>query len=223
MTQLQQKLQTQRATQSHVWGHLQKERWDAIRHYAGDSVMDVGCANGVYVQALREHGYAAWGLDLLRFAEWNALAQYLFMADAIHLPLAANAFDTIISFETLEHVPDYHAALHEYHRVCRKNIIVSVPNCETPQALSKAGFTYHHWIDRTHVNFFTLETFTQEIQDAGFIVRHAVRINNILPAMPLLYAVGLPLSWSYRGARLIQRLAPRQYPMTLLVVAEKDA
>lgn len=221
MTQLQQTLQNQRDHQSHVWGHLQKERWDAIRQYAGDSVMDVGCANGVYVQALREYGYAAWGLDLLRFAEWDTLAQYLFMADAIHLPLADNGFETIISFETLEHVPDYRAALREYHRVCRKNIIVSVPNCETPPALSNAGFTYHHWIDRTHVNFFTLETFTQAIEDAGFIVRYAARVNTVFAAMPFLYALGLPLRWSYRAARVIQRITPRQYPMTLLVAAEK--
>jgi ubiquinone/menaquinone biosynthesis C-methylase UbiE len=221
MTQLQQQLKHQRDQQSHIWGHLQKERLDAIRQYAGDSVMDVGCANGVYVQAMREYGYAVWGLDLLRFADWNTLEGHILMADAIHLPLVDNGVDTIISFETLEHVPNYSQALHEYHRVCRKNIIVSVPNCQTPEALSKSGFTYHHWIDRTHVNFFSLETFIQAVEEAGFAVRYAAKVNEVFAGMPLLYALGMPLLWSYRIARVINRVTPRKFPMTLLVAAEK--
>lgn len=221
MTHLQQQLQHQRDTQQHIWGHLQHERWQAVMQYAGQSILDVGCANGVYVKRLLDEQREVFGVDLLYFPHWAALPNRIVMADAIRLPCAADSFDTVISFETLEHVPDYRAALAEYHRVTRGNIIVSVPNCETPPALRDAGLTYHHWIDRTHVHFFTLDSLNSSLEQAGFRIRHSARINHILPAVPFLCALGLPVRPARGIARILRRISLKQYPMTLLAVAEK--
>lgn len=221
MTQLQKQLEQQRSTQRHVWGHIQPERWQAVMKYAGDTILDVGCANGVYVKRLLEENREVTGIDLLHFPQWAGLPGRFVLADATRLPHASDRFDTIISFETLEHVPDYQAALAEYRRVCRKNIIVSVPNCDTPDALRDGGLTYHHWIDRTHVNFFTLETLNQALEYAGFRVRHSAYINYILPAVPLLCAFGIPVRPARGIARILRRISFKQYPMTLLAVGEK--
>ncbi|NDJ86445.1 MAG: class I SAM-dependent methyltransferase [Chloroflexi bacterium] len=221
MTQLQKDLQQQLSSQRHIWGHIQPDRWQAVLAYAEGTILDVGCANGVYVKRLLDEQRDAYGIDLLRYPEWVALPHRLAIADATALPHPDNSFDTIISFETLEHIPNVETALREYRRVCRKNIIVSVPNCETPDELRDGGLTYHHWTDRTHVNLFTHDTLTQALMQAGFRIRHSAYINRILPAVPLLCAFGIPLRPARGIARLLRRISPKQFPMTLLAVGEK--
>jgi len=215
-------LAAQRAGQAHIWGHILPDRWQAVDAHAGDSVLDVGCANGVYVANLLKQGKIAHGVDLLPYAEWAHLPDHFQVADATKLPYPDNAFDSIISFETLEHVPQPERALAEFRRVARKNIILSVPNCETPAALRDGGFTYHHWVDRTHTNFFTLGSLQETIAAAGFQVRIARAINPILPAVPLLTSFGLPVRPARGIARMLRRISPRKYHMSLLIVADKN-
>src|SRR4030095_10099409 len=51
-------------------------------------------------------------------------------ADAARLPIAADAFDVVTSFETVEHVPDASALLHALRRVLRPGgkLVLSTPN-----------------------------------------------------------------------------------------------
>ena len=221
MTQLQRKLQNQRSNSDVIWGHLQPDRWQAVMKFAQGTILDVGCANGVYVKQLLDNQYNAYGIDLLHYPEWTMIAGRNIIADATHLPHADNSFDTIISFETLEHVPDIAAALREYYRVCRKRIIISVPNCDTPVELRDGGLTFHHWIDRTHVNFLTHDTLSAILSKNGFNVQYTAYINHILPAVPFLCALGLPLRPARGIARILRRVSRKQYPMTLLAVGEK--
>lgn len=212
-------LATQRAGQAHIWGHILPDRWQAVEAHAGSTVLDVGCANGVYVAKLLEQGKSAQGVDLLPYAEWEHLPDHFQVADATRIPYPNDSFDTIISFETVEHVPEPSRALAEFRRVARKNLILSVPNCETPAALRDGGFAYHHWVDRTHVNFFTLDTLRTTIEEAGFRVQVAQPINPILPAVPLLTSFGVPVRPARGIARALRRISPRKYNMSLLIVA----
>lgn len=49
--------------------------------------------------------------------------------DVTRLTFRNRSFDSVLSFDVLEHVPDYHAALKEFHRVLRRGgkLILSVP------------------------------------------------------------------------------------------------
>ena len=85
-----------------------------MKKYAADPVLDVGCATGDYVRWLNAHGYGytARGVDIRQYAEWDNSA--IFTQSALpDLPHAANDFETVLCFEVIEHVADYHAALCE--------------------------------------------------------------------------------------------------------------
>jgi len=204
-----------------TWGHVAPDRWKAVSKYAKGAVLDVGCANGVYVQELRRINQTAFGVDLLHYEAWQQLGGIVAQADATLLPFADNSVDSIISFETIEHVPNPEGALREYHRVCRDTLVLSVPNAVTPDDLKRAGYTFHHWIDRSHVNFFNIDTITKLIDDCGFIPVETRLVNQTLPAYPLFRSLRVPPHLSSFFARGIRKISPVKYYMSILVIARK--
>lgn len=205
------------------WGKVNRYRLDAVRDFAGNSVLDVGCSSGGYVSYLRQNGYAAFGVDLLEDEIWRKSANQAFcVGSATDLPFPADAVDSVLAFETLEHVPDVEKALTDISRVCRKNAIVTVPDCELPEDLLRAGLVYAHWRDRSHVQFFTADTLRSALDRAGFRVEYMTRINPIRPDYLPLRSFHLPTKVAAALATLMRRTPLRKkYYMTLLAVASK--
>jgi 2-polyprenyl-3-methyl-5-hydroxy-6-metoxy-1,4-benzoquinol methylase len=129
-----------------------------------DSVLDVGCGEGVLTQAWAERltDCRVVGLDLedpqLR-AEWagRSRSNLEFVAgDAAALPFAQGEFDLVAAIESLEHVPEPRQALDEMTRVARSHLLVSVPREPLWRGLNLARGAYprhlgntpghlHHW------------------------------------------------------------------------------
>lgn len=170
---------------------LNPNRVSAIRSYAGDTLLDVGCGNGEYVKKFWNNGNAR-GVDVQKFATWDSLPEAFSIAKAEELPFADNSFETITCFEVLEHLKDPIAALREFKRVARNNIIATVPNCNIPNVLSDSRLTYYHYIDRSHLQFYTADSLIQLCTQAGLEVIHIQEINecNILPLVS--WSLGLP-------------------------------
>lgn len=206
------------------WGHLVKARVDIVLKYAGRRILDVGCSSGAYVRLLRNKGYEAYGLDLLPDKEWQDEYKTIFqIGDICCLPYKDDSFDTVIAFEVLEHVENVNFALEELHRVCRNNIIISVPNCFQQQVFKVSGLAYHHWIDRTHVQFFTENTLKDILTKNGFSIEVLKYINPVIPEILFLSSWRFPM----KIARFIGHLAVKvplrkKYYMTLLVAAYKN-
>ena len=100
-------------------------------------VLDVGCGSGFPTLSLmkKKEVYVV-GLDIsagaLEFFQEKALKEkmrkriLLFQADAENMPFAADLFDRVISFSSIEHVPDPDRFIEECVRVCRPRGYVSV-------------------------------------------------------------------------------------------------
>lgn len=122
--------------------HIARYQWAATFVRPGDTVLDAACGLG-YGSYLIQCGTMAaktLGIDGSDYA-----IQYAQSSFASHVPalsfslgmlpealkdIADNSVDLVISFETLEHVPEPQALLAEFHRVLTPGgrIIVSVPN-----------------------------------------------------------------------------------------------
>ena len=133
-----------------------------VRKYAGHQILDLGCATGGYCVALTAEGYAMRGADLnpeyVRIARNHGVE-----ADQVGavLPYADGAFDTVMIFEVLEHLPDPASLLREAKRVARRNVLITVPNCEKHAELRRVGLLMEHFADADHRNFFTADSLTR--------------------------------------------------------------
>jgi len=99
-------------------------------------LLDVGCGSGVpTISLMKKKEVYAVGLDLsdgaLSFFRRRATNQklrkriLLFQADAENMPFATNLFDRVISFSSIEHVPNPHRFIEECVKVCRPGGYVS--------------------------------------------------------------------------------------------------
>lgn len=205
------------------WGNIVKSRLRAVLQYAGRSILDVGCAHGAYVQRLRALGYTAYGCDLLPSAEWTKYSPPSFcVGDIGQLPFKNNSVDTVLAFEVLEHLKEPSSALQELQRVSRKNIIISVPNCERQEILEHSGLAFHHWTDATHQQFFTLESLRDILLAADLEIQFLGYINPIAPDKLFLATWRLPFSVCSALGHLGRKLPlRRKFFMSLLAVACK--
>lgn len=182
-------------------------------------ILDVGCGNGAYARALPDR--VVFGVDYQLFPTWSATAGRFAVSEAGQLPFHAESFDTVASFETLEHLADPIQVLHEYRRVTRKNIVITVPHCEITPGQRASSLIYNHWVDPTHRNFWTLSEIQALIEGNGFAVQTARLINNIDMSHVVREAYGYGLVGRALTRALFRLVPQRQYGMTSLVVAEK--
>ena len=104
------------------------------RHFPIGRTLDVGCATGFVVEALRELAVDAEGVDVSRWAvEHPALGAtgHIRYGNLLErLPFDDGAFDLVSAFETLEHLPPdaVPRALRELRRVTRAYVVATIPS-----------------------------------------------------------------------------------------------
>lgn len=114
--------------------HLSRYRFAAQFATPEMAVLDAGCGTGYGSAEFNARAIA--GVDLSPEAVAHAAAHYArpntFFAAATcaALPFADAAFDLLVSFEVIEHLPDYRALLSEARRVLKFGgvFLVSTPN-----------------------------------------------------------------------------------------------
>ena len=169
-----------------------EELIDFCQQYAGESILDFGCATGDYCLELGKLGFKCVGVDVneeyIRIAKEKGVNAYVVKEQ---LPFEDKSFDTVIMFEVLEHVESPGRLLGEAKRVARKNILITVPNCGDIEALRNCGLVYEHLLETDHINFFTK-------RDLGDLLGKYFRRFKVEEKEPIfLGAVGLPLWLKY--------------------------
>lgn len=104
------------------------------RFFDVQRTLDVGCALGYVVEALRELGIDAEGTDISQWAVDRAAPGargHVFWGNLLHrLPVADGQYDLVTALETLEHLPPdiVPAALAELRRVTSGYLVATIPS-----------------------------------------------------------------------------------------------
>lgn len=128
----------------------------AQQYVAERYVLEIACGTGYGADILRRgHAQEVFSLDIslpaLRYAQHLQPVGSYACADALDLPLGQQSFDVIISFETLEHLPNPQRFLHEALRVLRPGgmLILSTPNRAVVSPGSTTPFSPYHSFEPT--------------------------------------------------------------------------
>ncbi|MEW6553633.1 MAG: class I SAM-dependent methyltransferase [Actinomycetota bacterium] len=101
--------------------------------FSPTKVLDVGCAKGFLVGALRSHGMEAWGIDISDYAVRTAPADvkdWLKVGNCTSMDFPDGSFDLLVVLETLEHIPptDIEKTIRELRRVGSRWLWASTPS-----------------------------------------------------------------------------------------------
>jgi SAM-dependent methyltransferase len=140
---------------------LQREVAQKLLDLLGfQSLLDVGCGQGWLVEALRNAGCEAVGLDVSLWAVQHAAEDaVVYLGWAGDLPFEANQFEVVLLWKVLEHLSEEEAfdALMEAKRVARDLVVICV--------------TVEHYInDPTHITVRPAAWWENEFRRVGLAV-----------------------------------------------------
>jgi len=146
-------------------------------------ILEVGCGPGDFALFVSEFTKKTTGIDFseaaIRIAKQKAAAQrkkiHFQVADATDLPFVDHSFDTIFSFECLEHVPDPDRMIRECYRVLRKGgrLYLTTENYSNGLILLwiyswLTGNKFNSGTDQPHENFFLYWSLKKKFRRSGF-------------------------------------------------------
>lgn len=153
---------------------------EIINKFNAKKILDVGCALGMLVKALRECGADAHGIDISNWAIENGFGNCQ-VCDLTKdkIPFEDNHFDLVICFDVLEHLPfEFHEfVFSEISRVCSKNLFISQPFIVLPkQIYGKMPID-----DESHISLMPPYYYIYEFIRKGFKLKEMYRIKGANP------------------------------------------
>ena len=144
-----------------------------------DQVLDLGCGDGSFAEALVEAGAKVTMADVAEAALERARrrvpgAEAVLLDEGAPLPFGDDSFDLVWCGETLEHVADVVGLAAEARRVLRADgtLLVTVPNQPRVRVAfeSLAGRPLEERLNprSDHLRFFTPQTLAALLGGAGF-------------------------------------------------------
>lgn len=166
------------------------------RMHRGGTILDVGCAEGALLNAVRLGGF---GIDVnprrLTWAAQHGIPVCL--AEGTRLPFADHEFALVVSMEVLEHVPRMESIMTEVHRVVRPggHWIVSVPGvtlrswyemwrerrpyyCDEAEHFREFSPVHVPWFENRFVHVRQLESM---LEDHGFAIVRRDGVRYVFP------------------------------------------
>lgn len=120
---------------SPYWGEHAARYVYAVPFVDGKRVLDIACGTGYGIGLLRKHASYVVGVDIDESAASEAKRETgengaVMLGDGLGLPFPDATFETIISFETLEHLHSRREFLAELRRVLTPGgkLLLSTPN-----------------------------------------------------------------------------------------------
>jgi SAM-dependent methyltransferase len=212
------KVMTAAERMSEIGGLARPGRW-----------LDVGCANGVFVEAAAKAGHNAEGIELSEEAVAMARARGVkATCSTIEGFGTAAAYDTITAFDVIEHVVDPRQFLREARRLLKPDgtLVLTLPD-QGSVMRRLMGKRWYFYIPEEHLHYFNRRNMPRLLETCGLELVRARRTFK-----PLTYAYALtqfqeynPLIYRLLGAAsalVPRKLRARPFPLyigEMLVVA----
>jgi 2-polyprenyl-3-methyl-5-hydroxy-6-metoxy-1,4-benzoquinol methylase len=156
---------------SPYWGEHAARYVHALRSIDGGKVLDIACGTGYGLGLLRKRAAFVVGVDIDHEAATDAKSERgtnaaVLLGDGTRLPFAAESFDVVTSFETLEHLHKRAEFLAELNRVLRMGgrLFLSTPNAAYTMPVNGKP------TNQFHVHEYTADELRRELEKHFVIV-----------------------------------------------------
>ena len=187
-----------------------------VRELGCGPVLDVGSAQGMLGELLQGSGLAIDAVE--PYLPWATACRphyrNVIVGTIEQAPIPAEKYRTIVCADVLEHTGDPVAVLKRIHEVAAPDAVylISLPNVAHVAVRLMLLMGYfpkmdRGILDRTHLQFFTIDTARKMLADAGLEIRRSSR-------------TGIPLDELWRGGEgtwLYDQLMRLQYAMVQLL------
>lgn len=178
--------------------------------------LDVGCATGALLVALRAQGWQTQGVELSAYAADYARQRHgldVFTGELQEAQLPASAFDLVILWDVLEHVHQPRETLQETARVAKPGgtLLLVLPNPDSIEA-RLFGQYWAGWDTPRHLYIYPQPVIHRLLQETGWHMEDMRCITGRIWLFNLSLAHWLQnrlaISWLRRGIMAIMRSLP---------------
>lgn len=136
----------------------------------GAKVLDIGTAGGAFLDAAKQYGYDAYGLDPSAdmVARGKARGLQIEQGTLESHSFTPGSFDMICLWDVIEHLPDPKSALTEIRKLLKPEgvLLINFPDIGTWQA--KLAGRRFWWILSVHLHYFTQKSIRDLCSYTGF-------------------------------------------------------
>jgi SAM-dependent methyltransferase len=162
--------------------------------------LDIGCGRGYGFDIIQRPSSTQVGVDIsydfLRAARAREVDRPLALASGDLLPFVDQAFDSIISFEVIEHIEDDVTFLRDLRRLARHDALIAI---STPNRLVSSGDRAEP-LNRFHVREYIADEFgrllRQEFSTVVIYGQHErsgiTSTNNLIDSIPMAWKYLIP-------------------------------
>jgi cyclopropane fatty-acyl-phospholipid synthase-like methyltransferase len=141
----------------------------AKKYAIGKRLLDVGCYDGVGMEALQREQFETHGFDVNPYSR----SEVVTIADRFRASLWARPFDALVSCEELEHIEEFHEHLEEFHAAL---VYTGVLVIQTPTPLTDVShFRFESFYSAGHIQLFSERMLAAVVASHGFLqIEHYV-------------------------------------------------
>jgi len=137
------------------------------RHGIGESLLDVGCGNGLYPLAASRRFSRVLQIDVVDRRSTEARDLPFQAMDAAAVASLGYRFATVLCFDIIEHLDDDESFVRAVRDLCEGCLIGSVP-ADDDARLRVVGLTHVHHVDKTHRREYSRDSLTALLRRGGF-------------------------------------------------------
>jgi 2-polyprenyl-3-methyl-5-hydroxy-6-metoxy-1,4-benzoquinol methylase len=152
-------------------------------HPGKGRLLDMGCAAGFFLAEARKDGWSVAGTELSGQMREYAEERLGLRVVAEVAELGGERFDVVTMWEVIEHLPAPLEALRELHSTLAPGglVCLSTPNTAHLQA-QRQPEDWWEFKPPAHLTYFTPETLSRLVEEAGYAV---ARLDRHTPALPV--------------------------------------
>lgn len=147
-------------------------------------LLDVGCALGDCLAEAKRLGWQnIQGLEVSEFAVKAARERGLTVKQGVLKPgiYPVNSFDVVTYQDVIEHIPDPVAELERVYKILKPGGLLFIVTPDVGGSWSKLlGSNWYHYKPGEHVNYFSQQSITKALQEAGFTQIETGRTYHVL-------------------------------------------